>query len=167
MLSGFSHVRLFVTPWSAALQAPLSTGFSRREYWNGLSCPPPGDLPDPVIKPVSPVAPELQGDSLLLSHWVYMLWIFPSASICLVIFLMVYSIIVSPCFILRNCPPYTNTHTSRFHEANSPTVCVSNHYALKPSTEGTDLAIASTLLLWESPRPSIPGVSDPGDETPL
>ena len=80
-------------------------------------------------------------------------------------FLMAYSIIISPCFILRNCPPHTNT--SRFHEANSPTVCVSNHYALQPSTEGTDLAIASTLLLWESPRPSIPGVPDPGGETPM
>ena len=34
-----------------------------------LPCPPPGDLPDPGIKPVSPVAPELQMDSLPLSHW--------------------------------------------------------------------------------------------------
>ena len=46
-------------------QAPLSMGFSRQEYWNKLPCPPPGDLPDPVIKPV---APELQADPLPLSH---------------------------------------------------------------------------------------------------
>ena len=39
--------------------------FSRQEYWSGLPCPPPGDLPDPGIKPVSP---ELQEDSLPLSH---------------------------------------------------------------------------------------------------
>ena len=44
----------FVSPWSAACQALLSTGFTRQEYWSGLSCPPPGDLPNPGIKPRSP-----------------------------------------------------------------------------------------------------------------
>ena len=39
-------------------------GFSRQEYWNGLPFPPPGDLPDPGIKPISPVSPALQADSL-------------------------------------------------------------------------------------------------------
>ena len=42
-----------VTLWTVACQAPLSMGFSRREYWSGLPCPPPGDLPDPGIKPMS------------------------------------------------------------------------------------------------------------------
>ena len=42
-------------------QAPLPMGFSRQEYWSGLPCPPPGDLPDPVIKPMSPVTPALAG----------------------------------------------------------------------------------------------------------
>ena len=42
-------------------QAPLSMEFSRQEYWSGLPCPPPGDLPDPGIKAGSPV---LQADSL-------------------------------------------------------------------------------------------------------
>jgi len=40
-------------------------GFSRQEYWSKLPCPPPGNLPDPRIKPA---APALQADSLLLSH---------------------------------------------------------------------------------------------------
>ena len=40
-------------PWSVAHQAPLSMEFSRQEYWSGLPCPPPRDLPDPGIKPVS------------------------------------------------------------------------------------------------------------------
>ena len=53
MLSHFSHVPLFATLWTMAHQAPLSMGFSRQEYWSGLSCPPPGDLPDPGIKPTS------------------------------------------------------------------------------------------------------------------
>ena len=44
----------FVAPWSVACQAPLSMEFSSREYWNALLFPPPGDLPDPGIKPMSP-----------------------------------------------------------------------------------------------------------------
>ena len=46
VLSCFSCVWLFVTPWTAAHQAPLSMGFSRQECWNGLPFPPPGNLPD-------------------------------------------------------------------------------------------------------------------------
>ena len=53
MLSHFSHVRLFVTPQTVAHQAALSMGFSKQEYWSGLPCPPPGNLPDPGIKPTS------------------------------------------------------------------------------------------------------------------
>ena len=60
-VKSLSHVHLFVTPWTAACQAPLSIGFSRQEYWGGLPFPSPGDLPDPGIKPGSPV---LQADSL-------------------------------------------------------------------------------------------------------
>ena len=44
----------FVTPWTAARQAPLSVGFSRQEYWRGLPFPSPGDLPNPGIEPVFP-----------------------------------------------------------------------------------------------------------------
>jgi len=43
-------------------------GFSRQGYWSELPCHPPGDLPDPGIKPMFPVSPALQVDSLLLSH---------------------------------------------------------------------------------------------------
>ena len=56
-----SRVRLFATPWTVAYQAPLSMGFSRQQYWSGLPCPSPGDLPDPGIKPRSPA---LQTDAL-------------------------------------------------------------------------------------------------------
>ena len=49
-----SSVQLFATPWSVAYQTPPSTGFSRQEHWNGLPCPPPGDLPDPGIETPSP-----------------------------------------------------------------------------------------------------------------
>ena len=65
MLSRFSRVRLFVTLWTIAKQAPLSMGFSRQEYWSELPCPPPGDLPETGIEPTSLA---LQADSLPLSH---------------------------------------------------------------------------------------------------
>ena len=50
-----------VTPWTVASEVPLSLGFSRQEYWNGLPFPSPGNLLDPGIEPVSPA---LQVDSL-------------------------------------------------------------------------------------------------------
>ena len=57
------------TLWTVACQAPLSMGFSRQEYWSGLPCPPPGDLPNPGIKhrsltlQVHSLSPEPQGKS--------------------------------------------------------------------------------------------------------
>ena len=56
-----SRVWLLVTPWTVARQAPLSMGFSGQEYWNGLPCPPPEDLPDPGVEPTSPASPALAG----------------------------------------------------------------------------------------------------------
>ena len=54
--SHFSRVRLCVTPWTL-----LSMGFSKQEYWNGLLCPPPGDLPDSGIESTSLMSPVLVG----------------------------------------------------------------------------------------------------------
>ena len=51
VLSHFNRVQFFVTPWTRARQAPLSMGFCRQEYWSGLPCPPPEDLPDTGIRP--------------------------------------------------------------------------------------------------------------------
>ena len=54
MLSHVSHVRLFATPCTIAFQVPLSMGFSRqKDNWSELSCPPPGDLPNPGTEPES------------------------------------------------------------------------------------------------------------------
>ena len=59
--------------WTVACQAPqapLSVGFSRQEYWSGLPFPPPGDLPDPGIEPVSLSSPTLTGGSFTTSaNW--------------------------------------------------------------------------------------------------
>ena len=59
LLSHFSRVRLCATLWTAALQAPLSTGFSRQEYWSAMPCLPPGDLLVPGIELESPEFPAL------------------------------------------------------------------------------------------------------------
>ena len=63
VLSRFSLVQLFVTPWTVAFQPPLSTAFSRQEYWSGLPLPPPGDLPDPGLEP------RARTCVLCLLHW--------------------------------------------------------------------------------------------------
>ena len=68
VLNHFSHVWFFVILWTVARHAPLFMEFSRHEHWSGLPCPPPGDLPDPGIKRLFPLAPALQAGSLLLSH---------------------------------------------------------------------------------------------------
>ena len=75
-----THWLLYLTPCAKSLQScptlryyglyqvSPSMGFSRQEYWSGLPFPFPGDLPNPGIKPLCPVSPALQGDSLPLSH---------------------------------------------------------------------------------------------------
>ena len=65
--SHFSRARLFASLWMVACQAPLSVGFSRQEYWSGLPCPPPGDLPDPGIKPMSLLSLALAGRFFITS----------------------------------------------------------------------------------------------------
>ena len=63
-LSCFSGVQLYANLWTEVHQAPLSMGFSGQEYWSGLPCSPPETSPNPGIKPISPVSPALQKDSL-------------------------------------------------------------------------------------------------------
>ena len=55
--------------WTVALPTPLSMGSSRQEYWSGLPCPPPGDLPNPGIKPTSLESPALAGGFFTTSLW--------------------------------------------------------------------------------------------------
>ena len=61
VLSCFSCVQLYATLQTVACQAPLSISFSRREYWSGLLCPPPGDLSDPGIEPTSLLSSAMVG----------------------------------------------------------------------------------------------------------
>ena len=64
----FHHVQLFAVLGAIASQAPLSLGFSSREYCSGLPFPPPEDLPNPGIKPTSLASLALAADSSPLSH---------------------------------------------------------------------------------------------------
>ena len=59
-----SHVQHFVTPWTIALQAPLSMEFSRQEHWSGLPFLSPGNRPNLGIEPLSPVSPTMQAGSI-------------------------------------------------------------------------------------------------------
>ena len=62
MLNHFSCIWLFVTSWTVDHQDPLSMGFSGQEYWSGFPCSPPGDLPNPGIKPTSLISPALTSE---------------------------------------------------------------------------------------------------------
>ena len=81
-MKSFSRVRLFVTPWTIAYQAPLSVGFSRQEYWSGVPFPTPAALSHPGTEPVPPA---LQADTLpaelrlLLVHIIYLFNLPPEA----------------------------------------------------------------------------------------
>ena len=71
MPSHFSCFQLFMTLWIVAHQPPLSMVFSRQEYWSGLPCHPPGDLPNPGIEPTSLTSPPLAGHCFITSAtWV-------------------------------------------------------------------------------------------------
>ena len=75
-VSHFSGVRLFVTLWVVDCQASLSVEFSRQKYWSGLSCPIPGDLPNPGIKPMSLTSPALAGEFFTTSTKCWCIYIY-------------------------------------------------------------------------------------------
>ena len=77
VVKSFSRVQLSVTPWSVAPHAPLSMGFSRQEYWSGLPCLAPGDLPNPGIKPGLLMSPTLAGRFFTTSiTWEALLYVY-------------------------------------------------------------------------------------------
>ena len=63
-----SHVQLFATPWTTALEASLSVEFHRQEYWSRLKIPTPGDLPDPGVEPASPAVVYVSVNPKLLIY---------------------------------------------------------------------------------------------------
>ena len=82
MLRCFSCVQFFVILWTETCQAPLSMAFSRQEYWSGLPCPPPWDLPDPRIEPASLMATSATWDTIYTNIYNYLSFD-PGLFICL------------------------------------------------------------------------------------
>ena len=85
VLSHFSQVWPFLTLWTNTRQALLAMGFSRQEYWSELLRPPPGDLPDPGLKPASLKSPALTGKFFTTSaiweaHLIHSIYINPAAA---------------------------------------------------------------------------------------
>ena len=80
MLNCFICVQQFAIQLILAHQTPLTMGFSRQEYWRGLPCPPPGDLPDSGIEPTSLTSPALAGGFLTTST-TYICWL-PNSDKC-------------------------------------------------------------------------------------
>ena len=70
-LSYFHHVQLFAIPWTIAHQVPLSLGFARQEFWNGLPFPSPGDIPDLQIEPGSPTLQDKGLYSQSYNYWFF------------------------------------------------------------------------------------------------
>ena len=108
VLGHFSCVRLSVTPWTVAHQAPLSIGFSRQESWSGLPCPPPGHLPDSGIKPASFMSPALPGDRFfsIRATWEAYIYLYMCVEGCFVHYKMFNSI---PNFYLWDTESYPLT----------------------------------------------------------
>ena len=108
-VKSLSRVRLFVTPWTTAHQAPQSMGFSRQEYWSGLPFPSPGDLPDPGTEPGSPA---LEADALTSDHqgsppflWWWTFRLSPCLICCEVLQWILWCMyIFEPCFSLDKGP---------------------------------------------------------------
>ena len=87
MLSRFSSVQLFATPWTVACQAPLSMEFSRQEYWSGLLCPLPEDLTNPGIELASNMSPALAGGFFTTSAtWEVCICEHVRAKLCLILY---------------------------------------------------------------------------------
>ena len=121
------RVQLFATPWTVALQALLSMGFSRQEYWSGLQCSPPWGLPDPGIKPAPLRSPELAGRFLTASATSVSQSVSSVAQSC-----------PTPCDpmnrstpvlpVHHQLPEFTQTHVHRVDDAIQP-----SHPLLSPS----------------------------------
>ena len=111
MLSHFSRVWLFVTLWTIAHQVPLSMGFSRQEYWSGLPCSPPGDLPNPGIKSASLMSSSLVGGSFTTSA---------TREALLFVLLHIFSWKFYPCLRLQLSPTFYNSQMCTFTTDLSP-----------------------------------------------
>ena len=116
ILSCFSRVRLFATPWTVACQAPLSMGFPRQEYWSGLPYPPPRDLSDTGTKP-SLMSPALAGRFFMTSTTCKALYIDMCVCVCVCVCVCIacYCSVTKSCLTLCSCMDCSMPGSSLFH----------------------------------------------------
>ena len=101
ILSCFNHVRLYVTQWTVACQAPLSMRFSRKESWSGLPCPPPGHLPYPGINSSSLMSSALAGVFFTTSaNWSDLAC--THTHVCMCVYIYIYIHIYKTCILETN-----------------------------------------------------------------
>ena len=148
LLGYFSHVWLFVTPKTVAHQAPLSTGFSRQEYWSELPCLSPGNLPHPEIEPTSLTSAALAGRFLPLAS--------PVKSLVLTIWWC-------PCVELNlRCWKRAFAMTSAFCGQNSVSLCPASFCIPRPNLPVIPGVYWLSTFAFQSPimkRTSLLGVS--------
>ena len=125
-----SCVRLFATPRTVACQAPLSMGFSKRDYWSGLPFPPPGDLPHPGIKLASPAIL-----SYIVVQWPSCVRLFATPMDC--------STLGFP--VLHYLPEFAQTHVHWVGDGIQP-----SHSLLSPSPPAFNLSQHQGLFQWVS-----------------
>ena len=128
-----------------AHQAPLSMGFSRQEHSSGLPCPPPGDLPNPGIKPESPVAPALAGRFVITSTT----WEAPQSTISFVQSLQSCPTLCNPKYystpgfpVLHHLPEFAQVHVHWVGDAILPS------HPLPPSSFAFSLSQHRGLFQW-------------------
>ena len=148
MLSHFSRVLFFSTPCTIARQAPQSMGFLRQEYWSELPCPPPGDLPNPGVKPESLMSPALAGEFLTTSTtWEVLLYRCCCCSVA-----QLYPTLCHPTdcstpgfHVLHHLPEFVQTHVHWVGDAIQP-----SHLLSSPSPPAFNLSQNQGLFQWVS-----------------
>ena len=148
MLSLFSHVWLFATLWTVAYQAPLPIGFSRQEYWSGLPCPPPEDLPDPGIKPESLKPSALAGGFFTIlatceaPYYISSVQFSSVAQSCLTLWDPI-NCITPGLPAHHQLPEFTQIHVHRVSDAIQP-----SHPLLSPSPPAPNPSQHQSLFQW-------------------
>ena len=150
LLNHFSHIQLLATPWTIACQAPLSIGFSRQEYWSGLTCPPPGNLPNKGIKPASLTSPALAGRCFTTSAtWE------DYVCVCICMYVYIYTYIHMYVYIYIYMYLYTHTHTGfsgGSAEKNLPTMQEMQVRSLGwEDPLEKEMATHSSIIAWRIP----------------
>ena len=141
-----SCILLFVTLWTAARQASLSTGFSRPEYWSGLPCCPPGDLPNPGIELTSLMSCALAAGSLPLAP--------PGKPLALVpTVLLSVSVIVTP--LGTSCKWNHTAFYSWISRLNSTPLCgllFFSHWVVSDSLQPLNCSMPGSPVLHHLPE---------------